>query len=576
MPVPADVLRAVRDALPGADSWYAIFKRISDAVPAGEETHYRSLVWAFGYDLVSPGETERLEREGSPFGAMWEMDGQRLPPRLSDVPDEAVEEWAEAFAAIDDPRLRSRLGDLLWERKHPPRPDIRARAACEALVEVAQDEEWALMQSTEALVRALALSTELSDGELQAKVVAATVAAITDELTSEHDRPGIPFNLLEPLTRLPERTRPTELEALIARAAEKYGADPYHAETALELRVAIAAPPARAELRRHQVRQWRQAAAQAEGLVRLAFLERALDVARTHGLAGEARELRVELGRISDEELDLKKVSVETKLDSDLVEKYLASFTDFDNWSDALIRFGVQGPPGSEPEELDKQVEEQMQRHPLQFLTSKVVLDPDTGVAIFHAVDELSHRQAAIAEHRALAARFWSVFAVDILRRIGDKYSQPEHNDLTRFFVSAFIDEATADRVARAVHLWWAGETDEAAHVLAPRLEAIIREVARQLGLPVIREPRDGKPGGVRSLGDILFSLKGRLPTPGWHAYLFSLLSDPLGPNLRNVVGHGMRPRISTEDAALLLHAACFLRLLEGQAAHGTHEAVQG
>jgi hypothetical protein len=61
--------------------------------------------------------------------------------------------------------------------------------------------------------------------------------------------------------------------------------------------------------------------------------------------------LRVDLGRISDEELDLKKVSVETKLDSDVVDEYMASFTDRDNWSDALIRFGVQGPPGGEPDE---------------------------------------------------------------------------------------------------------------------------------------------------------------------------------------------------------------------------------
>jgi hypothetical protein len=575
MPLPEDVFRVVREALAGAEDWYAIFKRIRDTVPEGDEPNYRSLVWAFGYNLVAPGDTERLEREGSPFGAMWEIDGQRLPPRLSDVPDESVDEWAEAFTAIDDPRLRSRVGDLLWQRKHQPRPDTKARAACEALVALAQDEQWAPMESTEALVRALALANELSDDELRARVVAATVPVIQDELSSEQDRPGIPFSLLEPLTRLPERDRPAKLVELITGAEEKYGTDPHHAETALELRVAIAAPPARTELRRQQVERWRQAADQAQGLVRLMFLERALDVARTHGLADEARELRVELGQISEEELDLKKVSVETKLDSDVVEKYLASFTAFESWPDALVRFGVQGPPGGEPEELDKQVDEQMKRHPLQFLISKAVLDPDTGVAIFHAVDELSHRQAAIAEHRALAARLWSVFAVDILQRIDEKYGQPKHDDLTQFFVSAFIDEATADRVARAFHLWWADQADEAAHVLAPRLETIIREVARQLGLPVIREPRDGKPGGVRSLGDTLFSLKGRLPSSGWHTYLFSLLSDPLGPNLRNVIGHGLRPTISVEDAALLLHAACFLRLVGPQTAHDVHEPGQ-
>ena len=122
-----------------------------------------------------------------------------------------------------------------------------------------------------------------------------------------------------------------------------------------------------------------------------------------------------------------------------------------------------------------------------------------------------------------------------------------------------------ADRIARAFELWWDGHPDESAHILAPRLEGVIREIARQLGLPIIREPIGGKPGGVRSLGEVLHTLNGRLPTAGWHAYLTNLLSEPLGLNLRNVIAHGVRPELSVQDAALLLHAANFLRLLGPQ-----------
>jgi hypothetical protein len=58
-------------------------------------------------------------------------------------------------------------------------------------------------------------------------------------------------------------------------------------------------------------------------------------------------------------------------------------------------------------------------------------------------------------------------------------------------------------------------------------------------------------------------AMKGRLPTPGWHEYLNLLLRDQLGFNLRNVIAHGVRAQISADDAALLLHTACFLRLLQ-------------
>jgi hypothetical protein len=39
--------------------------------------------------------------------------------------------------------------------------------------------------------------------------------------------------------------------------------------------------------------------------------------------------------------------------------------------------------------------------------------------------------------------------------------------------------------VARAIELFWEEYYDERAHVLVPRIERIVREMARQLGIPV-------------------------------------------------------------------------------------------
>lgn len=562
MPLTSEMTDLVKQALRGARNWYEIYSRITDAVPDGEEQQYRGVVWAFGYHLITPENVERREREGAPFGAWIEFEDGRIPPRLADVPDEDVMTWLEVFDAIDDPRLRSRVGDLLWERKEQPRPDQKARAAADALLALAGAPDWEPMESTVGLVRALELANSLSDDALREQVLTGMVKAIDVELASEHDRPGIPFSLLRPLVELPMSARPSDLDDLITRAEAKYGADPHHVETAVDLRVRIAPAADAPQLRRRQVQNWRDAAATAEGLVRVAFLERALDTARAHGLAEEAKQLRVELGSITEEELDLKTISAEAKLDAQLVEKYVSSFVGFEKWSDSLTRFGIQGPPGGEPEQLDSQVLKQMQDSPIQFLVTKTVIDPDSGAAIFHAADEPTHKKAATASQRVLAARIWSVFAMDVLRRFERKYGRPERHELTEFFTAAFIEKAIAERIARAFELWWDDQPDEASHILAPRIEAIIRELARQVGLPVIREPVAEKPGGVRSLGDLLFALEGRLPTAGWHAYLFNLLTDPLGLNLRNVIGHGMRSGISAEDAALLLHAACFLRLV--------------
>jgi hypothetical protein len=93
-------------------------------------------------------------------------------------------------------------------------------------------------------------------------------------------------------------------------------------------------------------------------------------------------------------------------------------------------------------------------------------------------------------------------------------------------------------------------------------LEAVIREMARLVGLPIVREPVANRPGRVRGLGEILDGLKGHLATPGWHAYFTSLLADPLGLNLRNVIAHGLRSEIGVDDAALMIHVACHLAML--------------
>jgi hypothetical protein len=52
------------------------------------------------------------------------------------------------------------------------------------------------------------------------------------------------------------------------------------------------------------------------------------------------------------------------------------------------------------------------------------------------------------------------------------------------------------ERIARAFELYLDGEYDECVHVLTPRLEAGLREVAASAGVPVTTPPRGEEPGG--------------------------------------------------------------------------------
>jgi hypothetical protein len=62
----------------------------------------------------------------------------------------------------------------------------------------------------------------------------------------------------------------------------------------------------------------------------------------------------------------------------------------------------------------------------------------------------------------------------------------------------------------------------------------------------------------------ILSVRQGHLPE-SWRRYLRNLLNEPTGMILRNRVSHGLLPRGGRGEAALALHAACFLRLLKAR-----------
>jgi hypothetical protein len=552
------------DAIAGATSFFDIYEELRKNAPERREEEIRSLVWAYGYDFVSPDDAERREREGSPFGAMFEFDGRRMPPRLGDVPVEEVEIWQLAFEGVEDDRVGARLGDLLWERKVAPRPDLKARSAARSLMALAALADWEPMESTDALIRALELARSVADQDLICEVAEQCAAVIRTETADlAQDRPGIPLTLLGGLMAVPDILGKELLEELIGLCEERYGEDPFHMQTAIEMRVELTGADGERALRERQVSVWRQRASKGDGILRATFLGTALDLARTHGLGREADEIRTEIAGISEDDLDLKRISAEVKVPAGEIDAFIDAFLKPEDWRTSLASFGLHGPPGGPPEEVDQKVRESIAAHPLQFLVRNVIIDPDLGTPLFEADDDEATRRYATSQHRTLATQIWATFAVDILRRFESRYGRPSREELTEYFTTSLIEAAVAERIATSLELFWEGEFDQSAHLLAPRLETIVREMARRTPIPIIREPQDGKPGRVRGLGELLIALRGRLGEEGWDVYFYFLLSDALGVNLRNVIAHGLRAQVGPEEAALLIHAACYLKLLE-------------
>jgi len=516
---------------------------------------------ALEYMLNIESDSDQYKRWG-PFGPIIEMAGVVRPGPVDMAPEELVARWEQVAAEVAEPLVQSRFCDLLWVRKRG-RPDEYCRRSIDAyleLVALADVNEYAKHL---ALGRAIELSRQIGDGARLSKSVAASLTFAQTGL--EAKPPGVGLMAADLLADLPPKVRPSAdlmkmLEPILGR--EDLDID-MTSETLGLLAKLSGVEEDKSQWRRRQVVAWLDSANKAEGLIRAHRLDRAIALAGNFGFTDLADTARTALQKMTDDELGLKTISAEVNIPAEKASEYVDQFVGDDSWRDALTRYGARKAPAGDAAQNELAVREHMQRFPFQHLATKRIMNSlNLPIAIVASQEE--HFDAALREWESRSIQVWGLFAAPVLDDIKAKYGVPSHAELTEFFKTDLVPEHIAERVARCLELWWSDQPDECAHLLLPRLEAIVRGMARSLGIVIYREPRGQDRGGVRPLGALITELIGFVDE-SWRRHLANLLTDELGYNLRNLVLHGLIPRVERVEAALLINVACYLRLLKLQ-----------
>ena len=369
--------------------------------------------------------------------------------------------------------------------------------------------------------------------------------------------------LLRELAHLPLNLRPPSLVRMLDDASTRFGDSVWQFTAIGELRLLLAAgPDERRAIRDEQLDHLVADAKAQTGIGRAAALQKSAEFARQNELKDRLRQIRRELDAISRESLDLKEVSVEIEVPQALFDRFIQSLAAPDTFTKSLERFALAGgsPPSGDHERNLERVRQSRRDTPLHFLVTQIVLD-DEGRPITKASDDEAANRLELLRQEESGISVWSLVGAMALDAILAKHGQPTEAQLVQFLTRGVMSPRAALTIAQAFAHYFREDYEASAHVALPQVEATVRELCKQKGIPVSRESvRDN--GGVAGLRTLLHALdEEKHLEKSWIRYLTTALTEPAGLNLRNRIAHGLIQEVTREYALVILHIACFLSI---------------
>ncbi|HEX4067813.1 MAG TPA: DUF4209 domain-containing protein [Acidobacteriaceae bacterium] len=537
---------------------------------------------AFGF--MTRSDTESVW--GTYFAPMWVVtttEGKEVrSPDIAALTAESVTHWEERARAVQDPVMRARYADLVWDLKHAitgQRPSHQfAQIAIDAYVEATDRRRFTMhIEAVTWMRRALDLSLSLKDAER----IARAVRAIFDFYDAVATPQGIgvwvfPFDALydrKDITTPEQQARIiADLESMLAATStmgESGHFDPHGAEAAAE-RLAEHYRRSGDIANVHRVikcygEAFAKLSKDASPMLAVAWLQPVIERYEQEGLRKEAEQLQLlASGKAKNIESDMKTVSVPYQIKKEELDMFLDSITadDLDRSLHRIAAYFI--PKVANARDL---LERMRHDTPLLSFIPITRFDADgRPVGRIGSVDDdpdgRLHQQ--LGQSIGIQGPFLA-FAIDRLR---EKYA-PTVDDLLEFLRRSPLFSASRDALLReGLDAYWAGDSIKAIHVLVPQVERILRDLLALLGIPPVKTVRR-QPGilDAKNMNDALADerVRAALKEDLWR-YLYVLYIDRRGGlNLRNDLAHGLAAegtfnRIIADRVVQSLLALSFLR----------------
>jgi hypothetical protein len=489
----------------------------------------------------------------SPFKEMWVANGRRsmLP---SDISEEILKELEESLDQIIDPEYKARIGDILWLcKKDYKAAHIAISSYIDSAKRVEDPERWTPALNRYERCLRLARQVDAKGDGLKA------VLSHLEDLVFKYDdacSSYFVYKILELLCefRFGDHNRLAKSADLIANAARQAG-DFRRARSYFHVQAKLlwlagnreGAETCRVLAAETIVEEAESREAAGSAMAAHVFWQEAICAFRDRpSLRARVPELQKRLSHVGKQTIgEMHKISHEIDVTA-IVQNVKKEFRDL-SIDDALLKLSVFCPLLN-PSRLREEVIESASASPLKSLMEVSVYDQagrKVGVrpallggdsqtdelAILGLMDEQARLHRTFAVGSAIAPAMRTILSEHVIER----------EDITKLIrESRFIPEDREYFYLRGIEAGLNWDFSTALHLLVPQVENSLRHVIEHLG----EVPRSIENNGVEEAWSLERTLNNsKLNEALGECFIFelqSLLVNRLGPNMRNVIAHGL------------------------------------
>jgi len=511
------------------------------------------------------------------FQPMMEMTDGRTYPPLDFFTDERLKYYSNRARSTNNPIHASRFADVAWDLSKKKDPDM-ARLAVDNYMDCATQykiNRWGV-EFGEVIKRAVALAVLISDTGRLARLKQLIIAEL-QALNKDRDY-RFCLDLAEALAAMPLILTQAEQDAVIAILdnGDKYyrgkhpkregalgpteGPNEHLARSCMEAKANLLQvwkrPEANSQSIKRELAQSYERESQAamgdkRALAALVFLTDAEKLYGEAGLASEQKRIRVlmaGIGKVAESEM--KRIETKVEIKHEEMDEYISPLI-AESLQESLERLAVAHHFYPSVAVTTKNVENQKQQHPLQFLFQRVYLKD--GHVIGQAKSEQELLDDVEIRDFCLGIQIGGIFRTRLFERLKTEKALTADRLLEHFKRWGFCSEESLILLNIGFAHYFKGDYVSSLHVLLPQFEAVLRGLLERAGRP-ISDPQRGKFIILSSLlEDELLNTCAGEDLIQW--YKISLV-EPKGLNLRNNVLHGLCPtgQMTTETAELVIH----------------------